>query len=90
MDNTYKPIKGKGSEAAAKRTLKRDYTGFNAFNKHCPIISRDCLSWRCAAWKEAEVYLKNPGRLTEDQSFYDIEPGYCNSPLITGEIKVLK
>ena len=86
----YRPTTGKGSEAAAKRTLERDYAGFNSFKKHCPIISRDCLSYRCAAWKEAEVYLKNPGRLTEDQSIYDIELGYCKSPLLTGEIKVLK
>jgi hypothetical protein len=86
VDKLFEPNQGINSKKYAEKTLGYHPIKFNTFDRHCPLLDKQCLLEVCGSWKNAEVYLSNPARMTKDQSIYDIEPGYCRNPLITGEI----
>jgi hypothetical protein len=82
----YKPTQGLKGKARAQKYLKLHSDDYNDFNVFCPCIGDDCREEYCASWVKAEVVLSNPGRHPEN-SIYDIVPGYCRNPMITGIIK---
>lgn len=86
----YKPIKGVTSKKMAEKFLKSNLKRLNEHPKLCPLLDKSCVDLYCAAWKPAEVYLSNPGRMIEEQSVYDIRLGRCISPLITGKMEYSK
>ena len=95
----FKPIKGVNSRKRAEKFLKTNYFDYNSFEivldydqyeKICPMTMQECKSFKCAAWIHAEVFLSNRGRMHMKDSIYDIRPGRCNSPLITGKLELKK
>jgi hypothetical protein len=85
----YKPTQGTNSKAKAQKYLDFHTDDYNYSGLYCPCIGEGCREEYCASWVKAKVVLSNPGRLLEDQSIYDIIPGYCRNPMITGKIKTI-
>jgi hypothetical protein len=83
---TYTPIKGPGSRAMAQKFLDRHFDEFNEWDVYCPCISDDCREQYCASWVKAEVYCRN-GLSRTEKVMFDIKPGHCQNPMITGTIK---
>jgi len=86
----YKPTQGTTSKARAKKHLDKFFIDYNTVDIKCPLTGELCNGFKCAAWEKATVYLSNRGRMRSEDSIYDVRPGLCRSPVITGVIKVLK
>ena len=83
----YEPVQGVDSKEKAQAFLDKHEAEYNECRKQCPLIRLECEEANCVAWVKAKVYLSNPSRMTLDQDIYNIKPGYCKSPLITGKIE---
>jgi hypothetical protein len=87
--NTFKPIRGINSQDIAENFLSVHFNEINSKDvKICPMINDICGGARCAAWVKAEVYCTNPSR-PDNLSMYNIRPGYCRSPVITGKVDLI-